>query len=90
MSAPDASTVPDRATVVDALRWQKFPVLDDGFVALVDCMGDDGSVVQAARVSYGEGTRKVSDDRQLIRYLLRRQLILDPLLARHRLDAGDG
>jgi thymidylate synthase (FAD) len=40
-------------------------------VALVDCMGDDGSVVQAARVSYGEGTRKVSDDRQLIRYLLR-------------------
>jgi thymidylate synthase (FAD) len=46
-------------------------VLDNGFVALVDCMGDDGSVVQAARVSYGEGTRKVSDDRQLIRYLLR-------------------
>jgi flavin-dependent thymidylate synthase len=46
-------------------------VLDDGFVALVDCMGDDGAVVQAARVSYGEGTRKVSDDRQLIRYLMR-------------------
>ena len=46
-------------------------MLDDGFVALVDCMGDDGSVVQAARVSYGEGTRQVSDDRQLIRYLMR-------------------
>jgi thymidylate synthase (FAD) len=46
-------------------------VLDDGFVALVDVMGDDASVVQAARVSYGEGTRRVSDDRQLIRYLLR-------------------
>jgi len=46
-------------------------VLDDGFVALVDVMGDDQSVVQAARVSYGEGTRKVSDDRGLIRYLLR-------------------
>lgn len=61
----------DRATLIDSLRWKKFPVLDDGFVALVDCMGDDGSVVQAARVSYGEGTRKVSDDRQLIRYLLR-------------------
>jgi thymidylate synthase (FAD) len=56
---------------VESLRWKKFPVLDDGFVALVDCMGDDGSVVQAARVSYGEGTRRVSDDRQLIRYLLR-------------------
>jgi len=61
----------DRAAILETLRWKKFPVLDDGFVALVDCMGDDGSVVQAARVSYGEGTRKVSDDRQLIRYLLR-------------------
>jgi thymidylate synthase (FAD) len=71
MTAPDASTTPDRATAVGPLRWKKFPVLDDGFVALVDVMGDDGSVVQAARVSYGEGTRKVSDDRQLIRYLLR-------------------
>jgi len=55
----------------DALRWHKFPVLDDGFVCLVDVMGDDQSVVQAARVSYGEGTRKVSDDRGLIRYLMR-------------------
>jgi len=61
----------DRPTLLESLRWKKFPVLDDGFVALVDCMGDDGSVVQAARVSYGEGTRRVSDDRQLIRYLLR-------------------
>jgi len=56
---------------VAQLRWMKFPVLDDGFVCLVDLMGDDQSVVQAARVSYGEGTRKVSDDRGLIRYLLR-------------------
>jgi thymidylate synthase (FAD) len=53
------------------LRWKKFPVLDDGFVCLVDMMGDDGSVVQAARVSYGEGTKRVSDDRTLIRYLMR-------------------
>ncbi len=60
-----------RQELVDQLRWQKFPVLDDGFVCLVDVMGDDSSVVQAARVSYGEGTRKVSDDRTLIRYLLR-------------------
>src|ERR1043165_1942355 len=56
---------------VSLLRWKKFRVLDDGFVALVDCMGDDQSVVQAARVSYGAGTKKVSDDRSLIRYLLR-------------------
>jgi thymidylate synthase (FAD) len=59
------------AAQVDELRWKKFPVLDDGFVCLVDVMGDDASVVQAARVSYGEGTRRVSDDRGLIRYLLR-------------------
>jgi thymidylate synthase (FAD) len=59
------------AEQVAQLRWKKFPVLDDGFVCLVDMMGDDQAVVQAARVSYGEGTRKVSDDRGLIRYLLR-------------------
>jgi thymidylate synthase (FAD) len=70
MSVPETAST-DRAAILETLRWKKFPVLNDGFVALVDCMGDDGSVVQAARVSYGEGTRKVSDDRQLIRYLLR-------------------
>ena len=63
--------MPTNAAQFDALRWRKFPVLDDGFVCLVDVMGDDQAVVQAARVSYGEGTRKVSDDRGLIRYLLR-------------------
>jgi thymidylate synthase (FAD) len=60
-----------RAELVKELRWKKFSVLDDGFVCLVDVMGDDGSIVQAARVSYGEGTKKSSDDRTLIRYLLR-------------------
>jgi thymidylate synthase (FAD) len=58
-------------TQVEELRWKKFPVLNDGFVTLVDVMGDDQSVVQAARVSYGEGTKRVSNDRGLIRYLLR-------------------
>lgn len=61
----------EQKATLDSLKWQKFPVLDDGFVCLVDVMGDDGSVVQAARVSYGEGTKKVSDDRGLIRYLMR-------------------
>jgi len=60
-----------RTQLLEELRWQKFPVLNDGFVCLVDCMGDDGSVVQAARVSYGAGTRHTSDDRTLIRYLMR-------------------
>ncbi len=59
------------AATLERLRWKKFPVLDDGFVCLVDAMGDDAAVVQAARVSYQAGTRAVSDDRTLIRYLMR-------------------
>lgn len=59
------------APVVEQLRWKKFPVLDAGFVCLVDVMGDDAAIVQAARVSYGQGTRHASDDRTLIRYLMR-------------------
>jgi thymidylate synthase (FAD) len=58
---------------LETLRWKKFPVLDDGFVCLVDVMGNDAAIVQAARVSYGEGTQAVSDDRTLLRYLLRHQ-----------------
>lgn len=58
---------------IDALRWKKFPVLDKGFVCLVDVMGNDSAIVQAARVSYGDGTKKVSDDRTLLRYLMRHQ-----------------
>ncbi|MBC7815723.1 MAG: FAD-dependent thymidylate synthase, partial [Planctomycetaceae bacterium] len=61
----------DRQALLQELKWKKFPVLNDGFVCLVDVMGDDSSIVQAARVSYGEGTKKASDDRTLIRYLLR-------------------
>lgn len=55
----------------DALLDKKFKVLDHGFVRLVDYMGSDQAIVQAARVSYGKGTKKVSEDRGLIRYLLR-------------------
>jgi len=47
------------------------PVLDHGFVRVVDYMGDDSAIVQAARVSYGKGTKKVSEDRGLINYLMR-------------------
>ncbi len=55
----------------DAILDKEFRVLDIGFIRLVDYMGSDSSIVQAARVSYGEGTKKVSEDRGLIRYLLR-------------------
>ncbi len=50
---------------------KQIDVLDKGFVRLVDVMGDDSSIVQAARVSYGKGTKSVSEDRGLIRYLMR-------------------
>lgn len=59
------------ANVLEQLRWKKFPVLDDGFVCLVDAMGSDAAIVQAARVSYGAGTKSVSDDKTLVRYLMR-------------------
>ncbi|WLB53798.1 FAD-dependent thymidylate synthase [Bradyrhizobium japonicum] len=50
---------------------KKIPVLDKGFVRVLDYMGDDGAIVQAARVSYGKGTKSVSEDAALIRYLMR-------------------
>jgi thymidylate synthase (FAD) len=52
---------------------KEFKVLNHGFVRLVDYMGGDESIVQAARVSYGKGTKSVSEDRTLIRYLMRHQ-----------------
>jgi len=72
MSQPRAERL-QRPSVpaLDAILGEVFPVLDDGFVRVVDYLGNDAAVVQAARVSYGEGTRHVSDDRGLIRYLLR-------------------
>ena len=69
-----AASVPTRRPTVpalEALLYEAVPVLDHGFVRVVDYMGDDGAVVQAARVSYGRGTRKVSEDSGLIRYLMR-------------------
>lgn len=56
---------------LDNILGKQFKVLDDGFVRVVDYMGSDESIVQAARVSYGKGTKKLSEDRGLIRYLLR-------------------
>ena len=70
---PSPSDALDRASVpgLDAILGHPFRVLDDGFVRVVDYMGNDASVVQAARVSYGVGTKRVREDRGLIRYLLR-------------------
>src|ERR1700757_4414898 len=74
IAASRATTAPTlRPTVaaLEAMLFEAIPVLDHGFVRVVDYMGDDGAVVQAARVSYGRGTRKVSEDAGLIRYLMR-------------------
>ena len=63
----DRPSVPE----LDAILGEPFKVLDDGFVRVVDYMGTDSSIVQAARVSYGKGTRQVRQDRGLLRYLMR-------------------
>jgi thymidylate synthase (FAD) len=62
-----------RATVVDLENslFTIYPVLDHGLVRVIDYMGDDDAIVQAARVSYGAGTKKAQDDNSLIRYLMR-------------------
>ena len=56
---------------LEKILYEAVPVLDHGFVRVVDYMGDDSSIVQAARVSYGKGTKKVSTDSGLIKYLMR-------------------
>ncbi len=69
-----AASAPTRRSVAPGLEeilYTAIPVLDHGFVRVVDYMGNDDAIVQAARVSYGRGTRKVSGDRGLIRYLMR-------------------
>jgi len=69
-----AQQAPTRRATVPALEEMLYvatPVLDHGFVRVIDYMGDDGAVVQAARVSYGRGTKRVSEDAGLIRYLMR-------------------
>ncbi len=63
----------DSVEALDEILGVAFRVLDHGFVRVVDYMGSDRAVIQAARVSYGKGTRSVSDDTALIRYLLRKR-----------------
>jgi thymidylate synthase (FAD) len=65
------NTIRPVADGIEEILYQVFPALDHGFVRVVDYMGDDQAVVQAARVSYGKGTTKISEDRGLIRYLMR-------------------
>jgi thymidylate synthase (FAD) len=66
-----AETLRPTVPALEAMLFDPIPVLDHGFVRVIDYMGDDSAVVQAARVSYGRGTKAVTEDRGLIRYLMR-------------------
>ena len=59
------------APELEKILYEAIPILDHGFIRVIDYMGDDTSVVQSARVSYGKGTKKVSTDSGLIKYLMR-------------------
>jgi len=59
------------APLLEDCLYEPFPVLDHGFIRVIDYMGDDAAIVQAARVSYGKGTKMVNEDKGLINYLMR-------------------
>lgn len=67
----NAETLRPTVPALEKILYQAIPVLDHGFIRVIDYMGDDNAIVQAARVSYGRGTRRISEDAGLIRYLMR-------------------
>ncbi|MEO1492876.1 MAG: FAD-dependent thymidylate synthase [Pseudomonadota bacterium] len=69
--AVTATTARPTVAAMEDRLLNAIPVLDHGFVRVIDYMGDDAAIVQAARVSYGAGTKKARDDSGLIRYLMR-------------------
>ena len=71
MRAESRATLRPTVPAIEEILFEPLPVLDHGFVRVVDYMGDDAAVVQAARVSYGRGTRRTRDDQGLINYLMR-------------------
>jgi thymidylate synthase (FAD) len=74
IDAAQAEARPTRRVVAEGMErhlYEAVPVLDHGFVRVIDYMGDDAAIVQAARVSYGRGTKSVTSDAGLIRYLMR-------------------
>ncbi|MEO1178368.1 MAG: FAD-dependent thymidylate synthase, partial [Pseudomonadota bacterium] len=71
LRATPASTLRATAPGMEKHLYTAIPVLDHGFVRVIDYMGDDNAITQAARVSYGKGTKTVSNDEGLIRYLMR-------------------
>ena len=71
LRAQQTATRRDVSPALEDMLYQPIPILDHGFVRVIDYMGTDSAIVQAARVSYGKGTRKVNKDAGLINYLMR-------------------
>lgn len=71
LRSQSSSTLRPVSDGVEAMLYEPMPVLDHGFVRVIDYMGDDAAICQAARVSYGKGTKSVQNDEGLIRYLMR-------------------
>ena len=71
LRATETTTRRATASALEEVLYEPVPVLDHGFIRVVDYMGDDAAIVQAARVSYGRGTRRMSEDQGLINYLMR-------------------
>ncbi|MDA0365092.1 MAG: FAD-dependent thymidylate synthase [Chloroflexi bacterium] len=71
MRAASRPTLRPSVPALEEILYEPLPVLDHGFVRVIDYMGDDAAIVQAARVSYGRGTKQVRDDAGLINYLMR-------------------
>ena len=71
LRANPRSTLRTVSEGMEAHLYKAIPVLDHGFVRVIDYMGDDAAICQAARVSYGKGTKSVQNDEGLIRYLMR-------------------
>ena len=66
------------APELESILYQPIEVLDHGFIRVIDYMGDDTSIVQSARVSYGKGTKQISNDKGLIKYLMSCLLYTSP------------
>ncbi len=71
LRAEKRPTLREVSPALEDILYQPLPILDHGFIRVVDYMGTDAAIVQAARVSYGKGTKKTQEDAGLIRYLLR-------------------
>ena len=71
LRSKEKKTLRVTSSSLESILYKPFKVLDSGFIRVIDYMGDDTAIVQSARVSYGEGTKKVSNDRGLIRYLMK-------------------